>query len=141
MRNGRISVIDRHFTENVRDPESGELRTSCQIGVDGGSIVIRYHETLEEVNDCETCLMINNGRITMIRSGRYSTSMIFENGKRHICCYDTPLGEIMIGVYTNAMFIDFNENGGVMDFAYTIDSAGDLISENELKITVETEDN
>ena len=47
----------------------------------------------------------------------------------------------MIGVYTNAMFIDFDENGGVMDFAYTIDSAGDLISENELKITVETEDN
>ena len=35
------------------------------------------------------------------------------------------------------MFIDFDENGGMMNFAYTIDSAGDLISENELKITVE----
>ncbi len=137
MKNAYITVIDRHFTGENDEGECGELTTKCSIEAADGEIVIRYNETVDNADDCETSLYIKNSRITMMRSGRFRTSMIFENGKRHICCYETPFGEIMIGIYTNAMFIDFDENGGMMNFAYTIDSAGDLISENELKITVE----
>lgn len=137
MKDAFITIRDRHFTQEDNNDDYGELRTKCQIGIDGNTIVIKYHETVEVVDDCDTCLMINGGRITMIRNGRFRTGMIFEQGERHVCCYETPFGEVMIGIFTNAMFIDFDENGGCLNFAYTIDSNGDLISENELKITVE----
>lgn len=139
MKKGFIQVIDRHFTGD-KEGESGELKTSCLIGAEDGAIVIKYHETVDMPEDCETNLRIEKDRITMMRHGRFRTSMMFENGKRHTCCYETPFGEIMIGIYTNAMFIDFDEDGGIIDFAYTIDSAGDLLSENELKIIVDTEE-
>ncbi len=137
MKEAYITIRDRHFSQNENDDDYGELRTKCQIGTDRDSIVIKYHETLETVDDCETCLMINNDRITMMRNGKFRTGMIFEQGKRHVSCYETPFGEVMIGIYTNAVFVDFDEDGGCLDFAYTIDSNGDLISENELKIIVE----
>ncbi len=137
MKEAYIIIRDRHFSQDESNDDYGELRTKCQVGVDGDSIVIRYHETLETTDDCETCLMINNERITMMRNGKFRTGMIFEQGKRHVSCYETPFGEVMIGIYTNAVFIDLDEDGGCLDFAYTIDSNGDLISENELKITVE----
>lgn len=136
MKEAYITIRDRHFSQNENDDDYGELRTKCQIGTDRDSIVIKYHETLETVDDCETCLMINNDRVTMMRNGKFRTGMIFEQGKRHVSCYETPFGEVMIGIYTNAVFVDFDEDGGCLDFAYTIDSNGDLISENELKIIV-----
>ena len=140
MKNGIITVRDRHFGGGSDEDEFGELSTSCTVGVEGDSIVVRYYEKFDEMFSCSTCLMIKQGRVTMMRSGKYSTSMIFEQQKRHICCYETPFGEIMIGVYTNAIFTDFNENGGVIHLAFTIDSNGDLVSENEIKITVEVKE-
>ena len=140
MKKARITVSDRHFSQDGENEERGELKSDCKIGVSDGRIIVVYRETVEQTGDCETRLIIEKGKITIMRSGKYRTSMIFENRKRHICCYETPFGEMMIGVYTNAMFTDFDENGGVLDFAYTLDSAGDLISENELKITVETKE-
>lgn len=137
MKDAYITIRDRHFTDNEGNDDYGELKTECKIGVEDNSIVVRYHETVENINDCDTSLNIQNGRITMMRNGFFRTGMIFENGKRHVSCYETPFGEVMIGIYTNAMFIDFDEDGGVLNFAYTIDSNGDLVSENELKITVE----
>lgn len=137
MKNGYITVIDRHFTdEEGSEPQCGELRTKCSIDYSDGTIKISYKESVEAPQDCSTTLFIKGSRITMMRNGRFRTSMIFENGKRHICCYETPFGELMIGIFTNAMFVDMDENGGVMNFAYTIDNSGELISENELKITI-----
>ena len=137
MKEAYITIRDRHFTDDDGGDDYGELKTDCLIGTEDDSIVVRYHETVEKADDCDTSLRVQNNRITMMRNGFFRTGMIFENGKRHISCYETPFGEAMIGIYTNAMFIDFDENGGILDFAYTIDNNGDLLSENELKITVE----
>ncbi len=140
MKKAYITVLDRHFTGDDSEPECGELRTDCTISTKDGAIIVKYNETVEKSNDCETQLIIQNNRITMMRIGRFRTSMIFECQKRHICCYETPIGEMMIGIYTNAMFTDFDEEGGILNFAYSIDSGGDLISENELKIFVEVKE-
>ena len=34
--------------------------------------------------------------VTMMRSGPVSTAMVFEEGKRHICVYDTPFSSFQI---------------------------------------------
>lgn len=140
MKKGFITIRDRHFQDNGKNDDFGEITTACEVGVDGESIVVNYYESIGELNDCLTCIMIKKDRVTMMRTGRFRTGMIFENHKRHISCYETPFGEIMIGIYTNAMFVSFDEYGGVIEIAYTIDTNGDLVSENEIKITVEVKE-
>ena len=132
-----ITVIDRHFEGDNDEGTCGELRAAGKMKKSSDSFVVTYKETVESPNDCETTLKIEKDRITMIRCGRFRTSMIFESGKRHSALYETPFGKAMIGIYTHSLFIDFDKEGGQMNFAYSIDCNGDLVSENELKIFVE----
>ncbi len=138
MRDGYITVYDRHFTGGDDEENNyGELNTSCRIGAKNGAVIIEYTEILDGENDCRCVITVTRDRITMIRSGVFRTTIIFENQKRNACAYHTPYGEILIGVYTNAVFSDMSENGGTLNIAYTLDSSGDLLSENELRISVE----
>lgn len=142
MREGYISVTDRHYTPGVAsESEGGELMTKCVAGFDGDTMVIKYSEMLDNDTSSQVCLMIKDGVITMVRDGVMCTSMIFEKNKRHVCCYRTPAGELMIGVYTNAISTVFYDNGCDIHLLYTIDSNGNLVRSNELKIEVKLKDN
>lgn len=139
MRDGFITILDRNFQRDEKPGDFGELRTKCQVSSQGEAVLIRYNESVENINDCETCLKVESNRVTMMRAGRYRTTMIFEKEKRHTACYETPFGEVMIAVYTKVLNMDFNESGGAIIINYTIDTYGDFISENELKIIVKRE--
>ena len=77
----------------------------------------------------------------MTRTGKYNTELIIEKDRRHTCFYETPYGELMMGVYTKNMFTDMNENGGTLRFSYTIDFNNDLASENDLTVSVNVKNN
>lgn len=137
MRDGFITINDSHYDFDGQPAENGEVTTTCRIGKDNGIIRIEYNESFESEFDASTVIMVEEKRVTMLRSGFINTSMVFENGCRHTCCYDTPVGQILIGVYTNAMYVSMSENGGEIHLAFTVDSGGDFLSKNELKITAE----
>uniref|UniRef100_UPI003989134D DUF1934 domain-containing protein n=1 Tax=Anaeromassilibacillus sp. SJQ-1 TaxID=3375419 RepID=UPI003989134D len=40
-----------------------------------------------------------NDKVTLMR-GAGSTRLVLENGKRHLCQYDTGYGNMMIGIFT-----------------------------------------
>lgn len=139
MKDGFITILDRNFQRDETPGDFGELRTKCQVIAQENTVTVCYKESVEKINDCETCLKVEPNRVTMMRAGRYRTTMIFEKEKRHTACYETPFGEVMIAVYTKVLNMDFNESGGAIIINYTIDTYGDFISENELKIIVKTE--
>ena len=72
----------------------------------------------------------------MTREGEYTTQMIIEREKRHLCHYMTPMGEIVMGVFARKVESDMSENGGGLLLNYTIDINADFAAINELKITV-----
>ena len=72
----------------------------------------------------------------MTRTGKYNTEMVIEKERRHLCCYTTPYGELMMGIYANLISNEIGENGGTLKFSYTIDFNNTPASENELEITV-----
>ncbi len=138
MKKAYIVIRDRHFDGSEDEPgDYGELKTNCLIGREGSSVVIRYKEITDGEGDCVCMLSISGKKVTLVRNGIYCITVIFEAGQRNTCVYHTPYGEIYIGVYTNAMFIDMTEDGGCINIAYTLDNSGDFVSENELKISVE----
>ncbi|MEE0265589.1 MAG: DUF1934 domain-containing protein [Acutalibacteraceae bacterium] len=103
-----------------------------------GNKFIRYaeydSENLSVVQN--TTIKIADNIITITRDGNYGSQLMLEIGKRHQCHYSTPMGELMIGVYTHKMDIALDENGGEMSVAYTLDFDTAVVSENTFKITV-----
>ncbi len=99
-----------------------ELVTEGLYYSEGSSHYITYDET--EVTGLEgttTTLKIEGSKITLLRSGRNNSQLIFEKGCRHICSYETPFGAFTIGVMSQKVDVDLSESSGMISARYRID--------------------
>ncbi len=123
------------------DDEVGEieLTTVGSYVKRGNSRYIVYKEyTSDDHSNTRTSVLKIDGtsRVTLMRGGSDSTRLILENGKRHLCQYDTEYGNMMIGIFTNKLNSDLNDTGGSLEVSYTLDVNSAISSLNELSITV-----
>ena len=65
-----------------------------------------------------------------------SSHLILEQGKRHECLYQTPMGQMFIGIFTDSINADIGENGGEITAAYQLDFNRVVVSYNEFYISV-----
>ena len=56
--------------------------------------------------------------------------------KKQHCHYNTPYGELMIGVFTHSIVNELNESGGSLYLKYTIDINSSYVSDNEILMMV-----
>lgn len=123
------------------DGEVGEveLTTFGSYVKRGGSRYIVYKEyASENVPVPRTSILKIDGSrcLTLMRKDGDSTRLILENGKRHLCQYDTGYGNLMIGIFTNRFDTDLNDAGGSLNVSYTLDINSALSSINKLSVTV-----
>ncbi len=135
MKNAIIKITDRHIQDD--EEYTGELTTAGKFDFNKNDCKIIYNETDEELRDCSTTLtVIGNNKVTMLRSGRYTSEIILEPERRHNCYYATPYGDMLMGIYCKYVESRMSDTGGTLKFAYTIDFNNVPASENELIITV-----
>ena len=131
-----IKIEDLHLAEG--EEESSELMIVGTAAFYGDSYKIRYKETDDQFKNSYVTLSVENGsKVTMHRSGDYTTVMVMEKNKRHSCVYNTPAGSFTMGIYTSDVVSDMDESGGTLTFRYTLDVNNNLISENILKVTLQ----
>lgn len=135
--NSLITIHDMHLTDGK--PERSEMITNAEIEGSAQSYKVRYREQSEEMKDCRTCISVTDGsRVEITREGAYNTVMKIEKGRRNVCCYSTPVGNIFMGISANMIASDF-VNGRLrkLEFAYELDVDGNLLSKNRIRITAE----
>ena len=59
--------------------------------------------------------------MTLLREGSINSQMVFEEGRRHLAMYETPYGELSIGVNTRRMRSTLGEAGGDLEIDYAIE--------------------
>lgn len=123
------------------DGEVGEveLTTLGSYVKRGASRYIVYKEyTSDDNSSSRTSILKIDGssRLTLMRKGGDNTRLILENGKRHLCQYDTGYGNMMIGIFTSRLDSELGDAGGSLQVSYTLDINSNLSSLNELSITV-----
>ncbi|WP_040196444.1 DUF1934 domain-containing protein [Candidatus Soleaferrea massiliensis] len=116
-----------------------ELTTEGSFYKKADSYYIRYKESEATGFEGATTTLKVEGdrRVTMTRSGPARSQLVIENGKRHLCHYGTQVGDIMMGIFCNNIKMGLCEDGGQLNFKYTIDINSNLESENEIFINVE----
>lgn len=103
-----------------------------------GSYFIDYDETAATGYDgCHVQLHSTGGTLTMTRTGKAFSALVFEGGKRHFCHYGTEFGSCMVGITTTQLVTDLNDSGGRIFVKYTIDVNSGLVTTNELELTIE----
>ncbi len=101
-------------------------------------IFLRYQEgeLLNENEDVTTLLKIQDRQVMLQRTGDRQSRMLIEKGVRHQCYYQTTFGSFTIGVFGETIENALSKAGGRLYLRYTIDADAELVSRNEVEISV-----
>lgn len=136
--NFRIDILGTQTPDNAQKDTIRFTTMGGYISTKTGNRLIRYKEYDPEnpyVN-LTTLIKVEDKQISIIRNGDYKSQLILELDKRHQCYYPTPLGSVVVGIYTKKMDIDMNSTGGKISVAYTLDFDSSVVSENTFDIHV-----
>ncbi|MBQ8002676.1 MAG: DUF1934 domain-containing protein [Clostridia bacterium] len=135
MKKVYVSITGMSNVEGEKDKT--ELVTEGEYAVRNGKYLLRYNESLSDEGDgCTTIIKIDDGSVTMSRTGNINTQMIFENGKRHMSHYETPMGSFTIGVSTDLLKTAVDEDGGEVEIKYILDINNSAQVENYLRLNI-----
>ncbi|HIR52442.1 MAG TPA: DUF1934 domain-containing protein [Candidatus Onthovicinus excrementipullorum] len=97
---------------------------------------VSYVERDGPLEGAVTRLKVTSGRMEMLRTGDYASEMVLERGRRHMCSYSTPYGDLLLGVFAERVDHRIKDGCGRIDIAYTLDSNERLASRNKLHIQI-----
>lgn len=116
-----LSICGRQFYEE-QEPETIELVTEGTLERIGDGWEICYEESqLTGMEGVTTIFRVEPGKITLIRTGRLHSQMVFQEGVLHESLYQMEFGALMITVCATKLDYDISEQGGTVDLTYGID--------------------
>jgi len=136
------AIIEIKGTQkNEEDENVIELNTEGRFGFQDGDYFISYDESeLSGLGEVKTVLWIKkDNSVVLTRSGSFESRLEIEEGKRSVSVYRTPQGDMMLGIYGEAVEHELTQAGGRLTLSYTIDSDLTLISRNTVNISVRGE--
>lgn len=133
-----LDITSRHQTAD--DEATISLTTVGTFSGDENDYTVVYTNIDGELAGCTTTVrVLDKKTVTVTQEGPYTSQFIIEKNRRHNGQYVTPYGEVVIGAFAKYIKSDVDENGGLLDFDYTLDFNSDLVSVNHMTISVKEE--
>jgi len=105
-----------------QEPEIIELVTEGTMEFREGGWDISYEESeLTGLAGVTTLFRVEPGKVTLTRTGRLHSEMVFQEGQSHSSLYQMEFGALMLTVKATSVFFDIVSDGGVIDLVYFID--------------------
>ena len=112
---GRQSYMDQ-------EPEVIELVTTGILEQTASGWIISYEETdLTGMAGVTTTFVVEEGKLTLQRTGRLNSQMVFQEGVTHDSLYEMEFGALMLSVCARKIRVDLTLDGGVIDLVYGIE--------------------
>lgn len=125
-----LSICGKQFYEG-QDPEIIELVTEGTMErIENGWDICYEESSLTGMEGVTTCFRVEPDKITLTRTGRLHSQMVFQIGVMHESLYRMEFGALMITVCASRLEYDITQQGGTVDLTYGIDieqSAGGLV--------------
>ena len=104
-----------------QEPEVIRLDTEGYMTFRDGGWDITYEESeLTGLAGVTTTFRVEPGKVTLTRTGRLSSTMVFQEGVAHDSLYKMEFGALLINVKATRLFYDIVEDGGCIDLVYRI---------------------
>ena len=119
----RAVVLSIRGTQRYEDqePEVIELVTEGTMEFRDGGWDISYEESaLTGLEGVTTTFRVQPDQITLTRTGKLNSQLIFRQGERHDSLYQMEFGTLMLTVEAKFMYFDILPEGGSIDLTYGI---------------------
>ncbi|HZJ82324.1 MAG TPA: DUF1934 domain-containing protein [Clostridia bacterium] len=99
---------------------------------------IEYEESaISGLEGTKTLIVVEEGRISLERTGAHESHFVFEKGRKYVNYYETPFGNLQMGIYPTKIDSKMNETQGKLDLKYQLDISGKYAGSNELMVSYE----
>lgn len=135
-----ISISGVHT--GIYDDEAGsepvEIITPASYYLKNGKHYIIYDEVVEGVPGTvkNTVKITGDTLFEISKSGLASTRMVFEKDKINMTNYQTPFGEMLVGIHTRDMTVDVQEDHIDVNISYALDVNNEPLSDCQIKVNV-----
>ena len=104
-----------------QEPEVIELVTEGTMELRNGGWDITYEESeLTGLAGVTTVFRVEPDKVTLTRTGRLNSQMVFQRGMSHDSLYQTDFGALLITVQATSVYYDIVSDGGFIDLVYNI---------------------
>ena len=119
--NVMLSILGRQSYMG-QEPDQIELVTEGVLEDQGDSWLLSYEESdLTGMGGVTTTFIVEPDKITLKRSGRLNSQMVFQEGVVHDSLYQMEFGALMLSVCASRVMADICHDGGMIDLVYTIE--------------------
>ena len=116
-----LSIQGRQSYED-QEPELIELVTNGTMENRDGGWDIAYEESdLTGLAGVTTTFRVEPGTVTLKRTGKLHSEMVFQVGQFHESLYQMEFGALLITVCASQVDYELTEQGGTIDLVYAID--------------------
>ena len=134
-----ISIKGRQrYVDN--DADAIELVTEGCLKKENFGYMLTYQESeMTGLDGTIATILVDTDteQVTMMREGEVNTQMVFRHGRRHMAMYQTPYGNMTVGVNARHVLIDLDEHGGDLELDYDIEIDHAVAGRNVFMIHVE----
>ena len=115
-----LSICGRQAYQD-QEPDVIELVTEGTLEYCDGGWDICYEESdLTGLSGVTTTFRVEPGKITLTRSGKLNSCMVFREGVNHESLYQMEFGALMITVCATRIIASLDASGGMIDLIYSI---------------------
>lgn len=126
-----------HDTEGTSDKDAVKTAQTAQYFKRNDSHYLLYEEDMEGLDgSCKSRIKFRDNLLELTRHGAVEMHMIFEENKRHVVPYNTPYGQLMLGIETRRVQVEEQEDQIRVTVEYTLDHEGESLSESCLKLHI-----
>ena len=105
-----------------QDPDVIELVTEGTLeALDNGWKLYYEESDLTGLAGVSTTFQVEDKTVTLIRSGRLNSQMVFQEGVPHDSLYQMEFGALMLTVCATQVETNLTEDGGTIDLKYSIE--------------------
>ncbi len=116
-----LSIRGRQSYED-QEPDVIELVTDGTMELVNGGWEISYEESeLTGMAGVTTTFRVEPGKVTLRRTGKLRSEMVFQEGVRHESLYRLDFGALLMTVTAKQVFFDIVPEGGMIDLVYSIE--------------------
>lgn len=122
-----------------KDEGAGQIETFSQGDYykKNGSHYVIYEEQLEGSEDVlRNRLKFHENILELCRTGAVNVRMVFEENKKNLTVYNTPFGQILMGINTKKIQIVEQEEHIAVEVDYALDMNDEFMSDCHMKIDI-----
>ncbi len=106
----------------------------------------RHYVVYEEITEgfeqpTKNRLKFSDHMVELTRNGLVNVHMIFQENKKNMSNYNTPFGQILVGIDTKRVSIEEKEDNIVVDVDYALDINYEFLSDCHIKIDIRSKEN